>query len=134
MPEQQGGREMGSCGVLDGDVGTTVGWFLGSKFAISSPHPNIGKKGREQGEGPYLAAAVVIMREYPRSSCVCFLPPPPKNIKREGKKKAFSWLVLAVRAQGSSMTEIPPQHSGGAQHEQLCSSPAVLVRRRCSFV
>lgn len=133
MPEHLSGREMGSCGVLDGDVGTTVGWFLGSKFAISSPHPNIGKKGREteQGEGPCLAAGY---HEGVPMLFLCVLSPlPPKKRKRE-EKKAISWLALAVRAQGSSMTDIPPQHSGGAQHEQLGSSPAVLVRRRCSFV
>lgn len=60
-----------------------------------------------------------------------FSLPQKKTKKRE--KKAFSWLALAVRARGTSMTDIPPHHSGGAQHEQLRSSPAVLLRRRCSF-
>lgn len=96
MPGQQGGRETGGCGALDGDVGTVVGWFLGSRF-ISSPHPSVERKGREteQGEGPYLAAAVVTMRECPCSSSVCFLPAPKKSPKREKKKPSLGWLWLS---------------------------------------
>lgn len=95
MPGQQGGRETGGCGALDGDIGTVVGWFLGSRF-ISSPHPSVERKGREteQGEGPYLAAAVVTMRECPCSSCV-LSPCPKKKPKREKKKPSLGWLWLS---------------------------------------
>lgn len=64
---------------------------------------------------------------------VCFFPGEKK------KKKILSWLIcqamreLLALLHSLAMKNSSP-HSGGAQHKQLYLSPAVLLRRRYSFV